>query len=229
VLLAIGGFFAEITPWPLLAVVFTVPGSVVLATSSGLPDIAWIRIFVAATAVIGGVLAADFDKRYRRQGLALPLFAISAVGIYYTVPDTEQALVLLAVALVMVVSAWPVPLASLGFSGAFASVGLLAWAVAEGGIGRHASVIGGIACLALLVAEPLSRVGRSRRGSSSIWGSTVWSTPAAGMVQLVFVAFGSRVVGLRASVTEAAGLAILELAVAMATIRAMAKRAPATR
>jgi hypothetical protein len=233
VLLAVGAVVAELTPWAFLRVVFPVPGAVLLATDSGLPDVTWIRVLVGITAVVGGALAADFDKRHTRpsSSVALPLLAVSAVGVYYTVPDTEQALVLLAACLVVAVAAWPLALVSLGSAGAYASVGLLAWVAAVGGIGRHSSIIGGVACLALLVAEPLSRgVTRRRWGSSRLFGKGRGSVVVAGLAQLAFVIFGSRVVGLLPSVAEAVVVALLELAVAMVALRALAsRRTPATR
>src|ERR671937_14086 len=54
---------------------------------------------VAAGAVAAGVLLADFDRRWWRHGLALPLLAVTAAGVYATVPDVEAALVVLGAAL----------------------------------------------------------------------------------------------------------------------------------
>jgi hypothetical protein len=221
VLLAIGGFVADLASWRPVRFLLPIPGAFMLATDSGLPDVAWIRILAGVTAVVGGALVADFDTPFRRRrNPALPLLAISAVGVYYTVPDTEQALVLLAVCLVMTVAAWPLPLVSLGTSGAFAAVGLFSWVVAVGGVGRHSAIVGGVACLALLVVEPFSRVVmRSRREPRGAFDR--WSVLPLAALQLAFVAFAARVVGLRPTVAPAVWLAVAELAVAMATLLAL--------
>ncbi len=219
VLLAIGGFVADVATWRPLRFLLPIPGAVMLATDSGIPDVTWIRVFVGVTAVVGGALVADFDAHHGRRNSALPLFAISAVGVYYTVPDTEQALVLLAVCLVVTVAAWPLPLVSLGTSGAFAAVGLFSWVVAVGGVGRHSAIVGGVACLALLVVEPVSRVVmRNHSKRAGLLDATAWSMLPLAALQLAFVAFAARVVGLRLTVAQAVWLALVELAFALVTL-----------
>jgi hypothetical protein len=141
------------------------------------------------------------------------------------VPDTEQALVLLAVGLLIAMVAWPVPFVSLGAAGALASVGLLGWVVAVGGTGRHSAIIGGVGCLALLVIEPLCSVlFKPRRPALALFGTGAWSLLPVAAVQLLFVSFGSRVVGLRASVTQAAVLAAVEAGAAATLILVLGRR-----
>ena len=60
----------------------------------------------------------------------------AAAGVYFTVPDTEHALVLIGAALPLALSSWPVPLARLGSGGAYAATGLLAWTAATDGVAR---------------------------------------------------------------------------------------------
>jgi hypothetical protein len=69
---------------------------------------------VAVAAVVAGALLADFDRRWRRHGLAPLLLAISAAGIYATVPDVEAPLVVLGASLPMALLGWPGPLAPAG-------------------------------------------------------------------------------------------------------------------
>jgi hypothetical protein len=116
-----------------------------------------LRLLVATAMVLGGWLLADFDHRWRGRGLGPVLVAVSAGGIYATVPDTEQAMVALGVAAALAVLGWPWPLAALGRAGAFAASGVLLWVVAAGGAGRGSSVVGGVACLGLFAVEPLAR------------------------------------------------------------------------
>ena len=52
------------------------------------------RLLAVATAAVAAALAA-FDRRWRRPGLAPALLAVTAAGIWATVPDVEAALVLL--------------------------------------------------------------------------------------------------------------------------------------
>jgi hypothetical protein len=40
--------------------------------------------------------------------------------------------------------------------------GVVTWTAATGGVGRSAAIVGGIACLRLMAAEPIARVGLRR-------------------------------------------------------------------
>jgi hypothetical protein len=174
------------------------------------PDLlgAGLRLLVALVMVVGGWLLADFDRRWRGDGLGPVLVAVSAAGIYATVPDTEQALVALGVAVPLAALGWPLPLAALGRAGAFAATGVLLWVTATGGAGRASSVVGGVACLGLLAVEPLAR--RLQPGHRSVLEALPggrWRVPAATAVHLGLVYLASRVAGLRPTVTQAALLA----------------------
>src|SRR5207253_10110209 len=74
-------------------VVLAVPGAWLLATQTGLDPTLWIRLTVGIGTIVVGELMADFGSRHRRDGYALPLVALTALGIYFTVPDTERAAV----------------------------------------------------------------------------------------------------------------------------------------
>ncbi|HUQ64306.1 MAG TPA: hypothetical protein VM121_11175 [Acidimicrobiales bacterium] len=208
--------------WLLL---LALPGGCLLGFASEVGDAIWIRLLVTVIAVVGGTLVADFDSRYRRSSLALPLYAMSCLGVYFTVPDTEQAIVLLAVSVVVAVAAWPVPFVSMGPSGAFASVGLLAWVVAVGGTGRQSAIVGGVGCLALLVTEPVSRLLGSRTALGRPWTGARRLLPAAA-IQLLLVSFSSRVVGLRPSVAQAAVLGAAQGGAAMALVIGLGRLLP---
>jgi hypothetical protein len=148
---------------------------------------------------------AGFERRHPDLGLAPGLFAISALGVYSTVPDTEEALVLAAVA------ACGGLLANLGLPLRFGAAGSGAlavvywWTVAAGGVGRDGSVVGAAACLGVLAAEPVAwwLAGRRTRPEGS-WRPSrlLWFA-----VQALAAVLCGRVAGLRPGAFEAAAIA----------------------
>ena len=205
-------------------------GVAALAATGGIPagrDAGLAPLVAGAAAVAAGALLADFDRR-RRDGLALPLWAVSVAGVWATVPDVESAVVVLGAALPPALLGWPSPLArnglvSLGVAGSLAGAGLLVWVVATDGAGRPGSMVGGLACLGVLGVEPLARrLGGRGPGSPPL--------PAAALLaaHLVLVAVASRVVGRRETVAQALPLAVAELVVALAVaVAALRRTAPA--
>jgi hypothetical protein len=116
----------------------------------------WVPVLVALFVWRGAVSAARLDKELDGTGLdstgRLPLlFAISAVGAYLCLPDTEQIIPLAVVAVVTAAVAALVPRISLGGPGSMALIGLLGWIAAAGGIGRPAATIGGLGTFGVLV------------------------------------------------------------------------------
>jgi len=201
-----------------------------LAATGGLPagrDAGVGPLAAGAAVVAAGALLADFDRR-RRDGLALPLWALSVAGVWATVPDVESAVVVLGAALPPALLGWPSPLARnglvcLGVAGSLASAGLLVWVVATDGAGRPGSMVGGLACLGVLGVEPLAR----RLGGRGPGGPPL---PAAALLaaHLVLVAVASRVVGRRETVAQALPLAAAVLVVALVVaVAALRRSAPA--
>jgi hypothetical protein len=205
-------------------------GAAALAATGAVPAAreAGLGPLVAAAAVVAaGALLADFDRR-RRDGLALPLWAVTVAGVWATVPDVESAVVVLGAALPPALLGWPSPLArnglvSLGPAGSLAGAGLLVWVVATDGAGRPGSMVGGLACLGVLAVEPLAR----RLGGRGP-GAPPLPAPALLAAQLVLVAVASRVVGRRETVAEALPLAVAELVLALVVaVAALRRSAPA--
>jgi hypothetical protein len=230
VLLAGAGFVAELVPAPRLAgAVLAIPGAWLISSRGDLVDTEWIRALVMAFTVIGGTLAADFDNRFRNAGFPPVLVAVSVVGVYFSVPDTEQASVLVGAALPLMALGWPRALAGLGSAGAYAVIGLLAWTTAAGGYGRPSSIVGGIACLGLLAVEPLARA--VRPAASSVLDAVAqrwWGAVPVGASHLVLVFVASRWAGLQPTVDGAALIVALELCVAIVvtmTLTALVARA----
>ena len=159
-----------------------------------------------------GRLVADVDRRTARLGLGPLLFAVSVGGVYATVPDTEQALVLLGVAAPVALLGWPLRRAVLGPAGSPTAVAVLAWSAAVGGVGRPSSIVGAVGCLGLFVVGPLSR--RSVRTSAPV------VVAAHALLVLVSVLFA----GLRPTVRGAVAVVLLELVVGVAVWGAAPRR-----
>jgi hypothetical protein len=216
VYLAVAGLSTEVLaslwrPLVFTGIFFALPGALLLTTNTGLPDVSWVAPLVVFTVVVGGTLVADFDRRHHERGWSVVMYAVSVVGVYFTVPDTERALVLLGASLPILLLGWPLALASLGV-GSYPAVGALAWIAAVEGLGRRSSVVGAVACLGLFVVEPLSRL--VKLGASTIFDvlprrSSVIVPVVAAHLALVFVA--SRVAGVRPRVGQAVALAALDL------------------
>jgi hypothetical protein len=193
-----------------------VAGAWLLMTRSGVSLDRWTQVLGGMSIVLGGWLVANFDATWRPGGLGPLLFGISVVGVYTTVPDTEPALAALGAILPLMPLSWPWPLASLGRAGAYAATGALLWVVATGGVGRGSAVVGGVACLGLLVVEPLARRLDPGRGSilecfpPGRWGAAAICALHAGMVYVA-----ARVAGLQPTVASAAAIATVEFATAL--------------
>jgi hypothetical protein len=182
----------------------------------------------ASAAVVAGALLADFDRRRWRDGLTLPLLAVSAAGIWATVPDVEAAVIVLGVFAAFAPLGWPLLRSAppaLGRAGSLATAGVLAWTVVTGGAGRPGSIAGGLACLGVLAVEPLARL-LDRRGPADQAGGPVPAGRALGVLaaQLLLVGVASRVVGRPATLEAAAALALLELAVGVAVAVTLRRR-----
>lgn len=188
------GRAASLPRWMWLPV--AAPAVWLLTTRGGLVEVAWIRMAVGVTTILGGLAVADFDQRWARSSAGPMLLAVSVVGVYFTVPDTEEALVLLGSSLPLVLLAWPLPLVRLGAGGAMVATALLTWVVATGGFGRQSSIVGGLACLGLLALEPATRMVRRHRWVEYI-PTNLWAAPCLALVHLAFVTVASRVAGLR--------------------------------
>ncbi len=221
VLLAGAGYVSELLVaerpvFALAGAALAAPGALVLTAHTGVPQTHWIVVLVVVTVVVGGTLVADFDEHAGGSGWPMALFAVSAVGVYFTVPDTERALVLLGVSAPLVLLGWPVPLASLGRPGSYVAVGALAWVAAADGAGRHTAIIGAVACLTTLVAEPVARLVRGGR-DTVLARIPARSSPAVALVaaHLAIVYIASRVAGLQDLIGDAVVVVAFDLIVAV--------------
>jgi hypothetical protein len=144
--------------WALHALA-TLPGALMVADVA---DHGW----VVAVVVVGGALVADFDTA--RSGAGVPpgasLLAVTVFGVWVTTPETQHVVALMgaAVPVAFLGLPWPRTVALLGRVGSAVAVALIAWAVAIDGAARPGALVGGIACLGVLVLAPLVRAALGR-------------------------------------------------------------------
>jgi hypothetical protein len=133
----------------------TIPGAVWLAFGAPVGGVTWVRVLWAVLIVAGGYAITDFETRHDRMGLGVIFFALATVGVFAAVPDTEEALIVMAASLPVTLLAWPKVAASMGAEGSYLAVAMLLWVTIAGGEGRPPSIIGSAACLGLLLLEPV--------------------------------------------------------------------------
>ena len=197
-----------------LAMVLSVPGAWLLAERTDVPGPAWLRTTVLVAAAVVGPLVADADRRLRASGAGPLLLLVTVGGVYATVPDTEQALVLLGVALPIALVSLPAPVLRLGGAGSSVAVGTILWAAAHGAVGRPASMIGAVGAFALFLTIPVTRFVRRPQRWRQVWRRRGrWTTLAVlGVVQAAVALYAAQVAGPERDATTA-GLVLAPVAV----------------
>jgi hypothetical protein len=214
VVAALAGGLAEVLGWPPAAAApLALPAGVLVVAAAPAGTRPWASVLAGTSVVVMGGLLSDVDRRWRDSGLVWPLLAVTAAGVFLTVPDTEHAVALAGATSVLVLLGRPVPLAALGTPGAFVASAVVAWVALQGGVGRPASVVAALACWGLLAFEPLVR---SRPPGV---------VPAAGVHGAVVLAV-ARVAGRGADPAVAAALAALFLAAGAVAWRRLAVAGP---
>lgn len=198
------GLALSLAATPITMPFVLLPGAALIAyeSSSG-PS--WIRHVAFLSIIAGCSLASQCERHDRELGTGPLLILISAGGIYATVPDTEQALVLLGATAPLALTGWPFRWARLGDFGTVGWVALAVWTVARGGVGRSTAIVGGLGSLGILVLEPLVRIwlpkneapGPDRAGPGPMEQLAL---------HLALVLVASRVAGLRRSMLAATGI-----------------------
>jgi len=193
----------------LIQALASLPGAILVAVSLPAEVGMSLRVLVVLVIPVGGALVAEFDMRYQDRALATPLFAIATLGVFFAVPDTEHAIVLLMVAAPFVFVSWPLPLAALGPSGSFAVVALMMWVIASDAFARPLTALGASTVLAILVAEPIvARLFGPEKPSLHSNVFLVWGS------QLIAVYVASRIAAPRQPFVVALIASALSLAVA---------------
>jgi hypothetical protein len=148
-----------------------------------------------------------------------PLFAITAFGIWATIPETDVARLLLGLAVPMAFTTIPPLATQITSAGGFALGGSVVWVALWGGETRSGSVVGAWACIGMIALLPLA---------SRLWGARgipIWQL--AGL-HIVAVIVAARVIGLwNRALFAAIGSALLA-ALLLAVIRLLDRKpAPA--
>ena len=143
--------------------VLAAPAAWLLAERSDVPAPGWLRATVLVAAVVIAPLSARADRQLAagegRTFSAGPLLLLVSVGgLYATVPDTEQVLVLLGVAVPVALMGLVPRFVDLGAGGANAAVAMMLWAAAQGAVGRPAVIVGVIGTFGLFVTLPIGRL-----------------------------------------------------------------------
>lgn len=152
--------------------------------------------------MLAGFLLRDFEGR---RGSAGAFFAITALGVFLTVPSPNEAVAVLGGSAAFLV------LPRIGGTASSSLIGLLAWASVIGGIERTGSVVGALACIGLLLVEPLS-YRLSRTWPRLLIGPPVLSRRLLIAVHALSVMICSRIAGFQEKSEPALILAVLGLA-----------------
>jgi len=221
VALAAGALLTTRFRWPLgVGMLAAVPGAALVASTSDVAniDIYWVRALTFVTTAAGAALVADFDRENARAGLAPVLLVVTALGMYTTVPDTEQAAVLVGATLPLALLGWPKPLASLGAPGAAATVGLFVWTASVGGRGRPGAIVGAMACLGVMLLEPLVRRAFRRRPAPAPTGPLSSGMVVMAALHVALVLCVSLAAGREVSARAAAAISVVAFAAAAAAL-----------
>jgi hypothetical protein len=208
IVLGIAAHRRETEPDPRLRWALLLPGSLLVGFVSGLAtDPPGVPIVAVVAAALSGLAVTRFDRRWGPVGMSPVVLVVSAGGLFYTLPDPEEAAILMGVALPLVLLGVPRLRREYGIPGSWVVAGLFVWTVLAGGYGRDSAVIGGIACLGAFIASPIAerlrpRPGRARRGVALI------------TVHAATVLTAARVAGLQQSGIVALAMAVPLIALA---------------
>jgi hypothetical protein len=166
------------------------PGGLMLVTLAAHGTPGWARVLVFGTVIFASPTSEIVDRRF--PSLIFALIAFSSLGVYFTVPDTEQARGLVG-AFLPVAAVALVSRRSSESVGPSVSVAFVAWVGLVGGVARPGSVVGAVGCLGVLALGPLAK-------------RTTLVRLAA--VHAVVVVVASRVAGLRESAWTAVAIVV---------------------
>jgi hypothetical protein len=203
---------------PLLAgAVLAVPGALLTAAAVDANPLDWVQPFVVVAIVVAAATVADFDNYQSRTGFGPVFLAVTALGVYWTVPDTEEAAALVGAAIPLALLGFPRPLATLGRAGAFAMVGVVIWLAAVDGRGRASAVVGATACLGVMLLDPvLDRVLPSRH-EHNVRPWTLFPFLVTG-IHVGLVVVESRIAGTQSSLGAAVVITIVAFAISAALL-----------
>jgi hypothetical protein len=196
-----------------LRFVVAIPGAAFVAIS--LPHVVprWVKVVTFVVITVAAPVLAGTERRAVRVVPALA--AVSVIGVYACVPDTEFARILVGAFLAAALLGFDPELRAVS-AGAFPAVGVIVWTAGVGGYGRPGAVVGGMACLGALLLVPI------------VWRKVMITTPwvpagwALAAVHVGLVVWCARVAGFRQ--TRLAAFALVVVGYAGASIALIALR-----
>ena len=192
-----------------IAWVFTAAGGWLMLEATPVSDSHWVRWFGLLAIMVASPAVAAADRFLADAALGPLLFGASVVGVFFAVPDTEGALMLMGVSLPIALIGWPIRLASLGSPGAYGSVGVLVWVMVTGGYGRPESLVGAALCLGVLLLLPLAWLMDGREALTPRRPLGLGRVLSLVATHVVLVGSASRVVAAPRSPISVAGAALL--------------------
>jgi hypothetical protein len=204
--LALAGIVADRSHWRLpVRVLALVPGAVLLGSTIGATASSE-RALLAAVVVLSAGAAVGTPRL--AVGCTEPvILAITFAGVYVCVPETAIAVVVFGAAVPFGVAGWPIRALENG-AALPAIAGLVVWLAFIEGQARDGAVVGAIACLGVLLLQPVLTWMRN--------------PPPAGAIVLVhglLVMWCARVAGLRHGAFAALLIAALGAAVAVCALQ----------
>lgn len=199
--------------------VLVILGAIIVGWRGGLSDIDWLPWVTPVAIVIAGASFAGWSRRLPHNLLG-PMMAITAFGIWVTVPETEHARVFLGVSLPLAAATLRPFHARLSTAGSFALAGMVIWVVAIGGDARPGSIIGGWGTLGAIAILPWLRSNATAR---------IQERPVLIVgFHALFVLVASRVIGLWESAVIASLAVMFVALVAFVVIGSHTKGSPTT-
>lgn len=129
-------------------------GAAIVATRGGLLPEIWVMVGGVVMTLVTERLLVGLTRSPSLRSITGPLIAITAFGIWTTVPNTDVPRALVGVAIPLAAATmWG--RTQLSPRGAPAIAATLAWAAAVGGSDRPGSIVGAWACLGLIALVPL--------------------------------------------------------------------------
>jgi hypothetical protein len=173
-----------------------------------LPGITWVAV-AAPVAVLGAGAAIRQYRGSPFDRLLGPMLALSVLGIWATVPETDMIRVVLGTAIVMALATLPPINARPIGAGAFSLASLLIWLTAFGGATRPGSIIAGWACLGVLVLIPLLGLSRKPIGHMAVVGTHLIVIFVASRLMGSWESTVATLIGIVALLVAAAGALLL--------------------
>lgn len=119
----------------------------------------WLQITLASWVLAVAVAVRSLDRSSLADVVA-PMLAITVIGIWVTVPETDMIEALLGLSLPMaLVTVSPINGRATA-SGLFLVACLLGWLIVDGAAGRDVATLGGLVSAGMLVLAPLIRIRR---------------------------------------------------------------------